>query len=316
MRRNIREILVAAVLSFLASNARADIDVTGNWTTEHYDIYLLQMLRSSAVLSQSGTVLNWNGSTGVIDPVGGSFSVDSTVTIGPFPGLAVHTEGTFDPDGNRMSGTSTAWQFTHFMPASYTYEFRAIRDGVSVCGDETRDADEACDFGSIQQQCCSSGCEMIDPDGDGFCNEVDICPDEAYATTCGSAPPFSIRRLSSRVPNSMPDERTFKLLATVTGEEIKRISSIDELRIRELGATAGYEYLVNDLACTRVSDKRLDCSSPDGRRTVSVRSQRDGAKIKAIIGPAPASAPAFSPSIEVSFADNFGLVRTETTKQF
>ena len=304
--------ILVAFLVVPATTAFGDIDVTGTWTTEQTDYFTLQVVRRSITLSQSGTSLDWNGNaSGTIDPVGGDFSLDGTTTAGPFSGLQVHTEGTVDPDGNRLSGTSNGWVLIHFIPTPVPYDFRAIRDGVSVCGDDIRDADEPCDLGSIngQQQCCDANCALIDPDGDQVCSEIDDCPNDPFSTTCDGVKPFVPSSIRQRWPSSTPGFVSMKFTATITGTEINLIDGIEQLRITDSDIPPSYDEAIDDFTCTRPSERRLDCANTDDTNRLSIRKKSYGAKLKAVLKSMPEpTQPGVGPR-HVILTDSEGLVR-------
>ena len=52
---------------------------------------------------------------------------------------------------------------------------------LESCGDGNLDAGEQCDDGAQNgsNNCCSTSCQLVDPDGDGICNRDDECPADA-----------------------------------------------------------------------------------------------------------------------------------------
>ena len=78
-------------------------------------------------------------------------------------------DGYLDPgeqcdDGNNLNGDGCS--------ASCTLE---------LCGNDVVDGGEQCDAGAANglDNCCSTSCQLLDPDGDGICNRDDICPADA-----------------------------------------------------------------------------------------------------------------------------------------
>lgn len=52
---------------------------------------------------------------------------------------------------------------------------------LESCGNGIVDSGEECDHGAQNgaDECCSSGCQLVDPDNDGTCNRDDVCPADA-----------------------------------------------------------------------------------------------------------------------------------------
>src|SRR5262249_19064893 len=49
--------------------------------------------------------------------------------------------------------------------------------GPAVCGNTVVEPGESCDQGDVNgDTCCTSTCQIIDPDGDGSCTKLDNCP--------------------------------------------------------------------------------------------------------------------------------------------
>jgi hypothetical protein len=204
-----------------------------------------------------------------------------------------------------VEGTGTDW-FLAIHPYVSSYTLRGIRNGTSVCGDGQRDPDEACDFGAVNglQQCCSTSCTFVDPDGDGTCDDLDPCPDAAYqsSTTCEGVEPFEILSRSSRY--NAADTLTIKFIAAIKGQEITFVDGIPHLGV----FLADVPWLsIDDLVCTKASTHRMKCVSGDGTKTITLLSRSTGAKMKAALRNCPPAG--VSPQFSFGFTDSFGLKR-------
>ncbi len=305
-----------ALLVLTAGVAIADIDVTGQWTIETTD-QIVGTQSGSTDLVQTDTVMEWNGGDlrGSIDPVTGAFVVDGDPS-GPSgypPGD--HKEGTVTADGNRMEGTGRFYAWFAGFPQAVPYTFRGIRNGVSVCGDDTRDADEPCDFGPFNglQQCCSATCSIVDPDEDLFCSELDTCPDVANSpdeNPCDGKPAFEVRKARRFYSDTVPEDNRLRFTARLRGAAVAMIDTIPDLRLRDRRQPGTYDVVVNDLVCTRTSDSRVDCATPDGMRVVRLRSTSRGGVLKGdlrLIGNIASDSSFFLN--QIVFTDNLGLVR-------
>jgi cysteine-rich repeat protein len=191
---------IAAVLGVVRV-ARADIDLTGTW-----DLFISLLPGSAEQLTvvQTGIsvsmTIGGSTSTGMIDPVGGSFFVSSNTSLChdfTLVGLAA-------PDGGTMRGTGTTEVIVPGVPTpegcvTLGLDFAAVRQGAApACGDGKLDPGESCDDGNrLFGDCCTPIC-TLEPAGrrctdDGRACTLDIC-DGAGACTHPAAPAGTICR--------------------------------------------------------------------------------------------------------------------------
>jgi hypothetical protein len=69
-----------ALMGAVASVARADVDLTGDWIVEYDGNGMLPDSTETATLVQSGTSLAFDDMTGTIDPATGVFHVEGEPT--------------------------------------------------------------------------------------------------------------------------------------------------------------------------------------------------------------------------------------------
>ncbi|MFN2426962.1 MAG: hypothetical protein ABR587_11015 [Candidatus Binatia bacterium] len=301
--------LVALAVGAAPATAFADVDLSGDWVYECDRRDTLGYEANVPVpvtMIQSGGLLEWTGDvTGTIDASSGEFHVD-----GPPAGifvLAPSWHGTASPDGNRIDGTCNDHVFT----LAVSYPMRGIRSGTAVCGDLERDPGEGCDHGPANGNngCCNADCSLVDPDADFVCSDVDNCPDDFnphHERVCDGVDPFEISKM--RVNQN---RQRIRVSAVLHGIGAALLSAVENLRI----LATPFDHEVSDLECVRAKARRLDCTAADGTASVRIRTSVTGgtkliARLDAVAGLAALSAP-----LDVSFRDQFGIVRSATVTQ-
>jgi hypothetical protein len=117
---------------------------------------------------------------GPIDPMTGAFTLDG----GPFtaagapPGPNAFFNGTAAADGASLTGQANQCVYVVGLGwGCVTFDISGVRGVSPTCGDGIVDPGEECDLGAANGAgCCTSGCLLIDMDGDGVCDPLDNCP--------------------------------------------------------------------------------------------------------------------------------------------
>lgn len=160
MTRVFRGVLHAIVLivALGATNARADIDASGNWLITVTDFGNTQLTQHWV---QTGSVLSIDGNNGTINPQTGEFSVAFTPDVDPCSGGS--EGGTVAPDGQSFSGYIGVCGDTPTLCCAGGgggYAFSVVGSRIP-CGDGIVEPGEQCDDGNLTPgDGCSPLCQI------------------------------------------------------------------------------------------------------------------------------------------------------------
>lgn len=315
--------VVALIVIFwtmaLKEPARADIDLTGNWTVEYNLAPYAGLSISNETIAQTASDLAWDGRgggmVGTIDPTLGGFHVEAPPHAGGYP----------PPDEKNGQASDDAhftglWRTYAFMAGIFQpvdFAMRGVRTDVIVCGDAIRDPGEQCDDGAANgmNQCCDATCMTVDPDGDGLCSGDDNCPNDFnpdQTNVCDYVEPFTLIR-AEIVPPRHPDDSKIAVVGTLAGPGATTINALPSFRIV---VADDYDRTVSDLACIRNNPRTVKCKSPDKAVQVQITTTASKgtalkAKLKRAAVPAAPPAVIVGP-ITVSLTDGAAVTRTAT----
>jgi len=225
---------------------------------------------------------------GSIDPATGVFHVVGTSGPPPLgypPAPPPTRDGKATADGNRFSGTATAYATApHFIWVPFTFPMRGARSGLIVCGDGVRDPGEACDHRALNgvDQGCAADCTVEDPDGDNVCSALDTCPtqyDPYQATGCNGLGPLTIGQVRLYSAKRGPGTGRITLKGIVNDPGAAAINAVAMFRVFDFDDVVDQTW--TGFACTQ-KRTTLKCKTADGNAVVQIKTRVDSeTKLKA-----------------------------------